>query len=64
MPDDVNDPDPLPMLLETDALGEDEAPLHPLEGRRPLHLFGVLPRADQPVEALEVGAGSGGCPYA
>src|SRR5215218_7062511 len=57
VPDDLDAPDPLPVLLEVDALEEEEAILHPLVGDLSLRASRGLPRADQPVpEAPQVGA--------
>src|SRR5215218_7742834 len=53
--DDLDAPDPLSILLEIDALDEEEAALHPLEGNPSLRAPGHLPGADQPVQTLEVG---------
>jgi hypothetical protein len=56
VPDDLDTPDPLSVLPEVDTLDEEEAALHPLESHRSLHdVPGHLPRADQPVQTLEVG---------
>jgi hypothetical protein len=54
--DDLDALDPLPVLLEIDVLDEEEAALHPLKANPSLRAPGHLPRADQPVQALEVGA--------
>jgi hypothetical protein len=57
VPDDLDALDPLSLPLpEVDALDEEEVALHPLEGDAPFYVPGHLPGADQPVQALEVGA--------
>ena len=59
MADDLDALDPLPVLLKIDALNEEEAALHPLEGNPSLCASGYLPRTDQPVpKSLEVRARS------
>src|SRR5215210_640828 len=54
VPDDLEALDLLPVLLEIDALDEEEAAFHPLEGYPSVCASGYLPRADQFIQALEV----------
>jgi hypothetical protein len=60
--DDLDALDPLPVLLEVDALDEEETALHPLVGRLFLRTSGYLPRADQSIQSLEVGVRLGYLP--
>ena len=62
VPDDLDALNPLPVLLpEVDALEEEEAAFHPLEGDPSLHVPEHLPRAHQDVQVVEVGFAWGGC---
>ena len=56
MADDLDARDLLAVLLEIDALDEEEAAPHPLEGNPSSCASGDFPRAYQPVKALDVGA--------
>src|SRR5829696_248038 len=49
VPDDLDALYPLSVVLEVDALDEEEATFHPLEADLSLHLPGHLPCAHQPL---------------
>ena len=54
MPNDLDALNPLSVVLEVDVLDKEEVALHLLEADLSLHVPGHLPRANQPVQVLEV----------